>query len=60
MEDLDAVQPDIPGMTAVLRLYSQEEIDIFLQGEDMDVAVVGYFPLPETEEQMRIFKEASL
>lgn len=44
-------------LTKVMRLYSQAEINMFLQSENQDTAVMGYFPLPAFQAELAIFRE---
>ena len=56
-DEEDYALAGLPGITKVLRLHTQDDIDMFLAGEERDAAVLGYFALPSTADELGIFKE---
>lgn len=56
--DIEAIEAAFPGVTKILRLYTEDEIEKFLEDEDREAAVLGFFNLPQDSSDLEVFKEA--
>ena len=60
VDSLDELRNLHPSFTTVIRLQSAKEIEMFIQGENSDAAVLGFFRFPNYGIELELYKEVKM